>query len=181
MHQWDCIVSAEPVSACSALATKSKRVDQVKEDVKNFSSPLQGSHTPGGTSIWMETLGTSEQTEPPLKKRAKREPGGDELEEGELIESSEEEKEEEEKDNQEDTPYNKSCDDARSPASDMEVNIDEPGDTVAIRDHCINENITASTDDCKAVTGSAEVSMTQEDVVKVSGPVCVHHCQDKND
>ncbi|KAF3690647.1 Box C/D snoRNA protein 1 Zinc finger HIT domain-containing protein 6 [Channa argus] len=78
---------AEPVSACSSIATKTEGVDHER---KHISPSLQGSHTPRGTNIWMGTSETSPEIEPPQQKRAKREAEEKELEEGELRDSSEE-------------------------------------------------------------------------------------------
>nr|XP_020458533.1 box C/D snoRNA protein 1 isoform X2 [Monopterus albus] len=120
---------AEPASACNSFAATSEGMNQGK-DVTQVSPSLQRSHTPRGTSIWMGVPETSPETDPPLEKRAKREAGEEELEEGEIMDSSEEEETQEEK-SEENTPCNKSSGETRD-LSDMEVIKDELGDSVDI-------------------------------------------------
>ncbi|KAK9519622.1 hypothetical protein VZT92_022338 [Zoarces viviparus] len=102
---------AEPASACKRFASKKEGVDQDKEGVQ-VSSSLQGARHP---KIWAGAPETSPESQRPHVKRAKREAGKGDLEEGE-IDSSDEEKEE-----------GKSCD---GPATDMEVIKDELNDGV---------------------------------------------------
>ncbi|XP_026179242.1 box C/D snoRNA protein 1 [Mastacembelus armatus] len=181
----------EPVSACSSFATKSKRVDQ-EEDVTPVSPLLQRSHTPGG-NIWMRPAEISPETEPPQEKRAKREAGEEELEEGEIVDSNEEEEMEEEGNAEGNTPCKK-CNDTRSPANDMEALTGELKDSadVNVRDsinkhsdssryQCINVNITASTDENSASPERDDDSVTKENTVKESVPVHSTHCQDENE
>ncbi|KAL7396933.1 hypothetical protein ABVT39_013918 [Epinephelus coioides] len=108
---------AQPASACSGFATKKEEVEQEKQDVIQVSPSLQGACTPRGTNIWTGTPETSPETEPPQMKRAKREGGKEEVEEGEIIDSSDEE-EEQEGNAEDSTPCSKSCDGAKSPAND---------------------------------------------------------------
>ncbi|XP_044217618.1 box C/D snoRNA protein 1 [Thunnus albacares] len=181
---------AEPASACSSFARKSKGVDQVEEDLTQVSP--SGSHIPERTNIWMGTSETSPETEPPLEKRAKKEAGNGELEEGEIIDSGDEEEEEE--NIEENTPCNKSCYSAKSPANDTDFTKDELADSVdkvvddginkhrdSSRDQCVNKDITGTIDDNRAARESTEVSMTKEDVLKEPGAVPTHHCHDENE
>ncbi|XP_049444709.1 box C/D snoRNA protein 1 [Epinephelus fuscoguttatus] len=108
---------AQPASACSGFATKKEDVEQEKQDVIQVSPSLQGARTPRETNIWTGTPETSPETEPPQMKRAKREGGKEEVEEGEIIDSSDEE-EEQEGNAEDSTPCSKSCDGAKSPAND---------------------------------------------------------------
>ena len=131
IQKWVYIVSAEPAAVRSSFATKSEVVDQQKEDVTQVSPSLQGSRTTGGTTIWTGTQETSPETEPPQEKRAKRELGEVEQEEGEIVDSSEEDEEEEEEGNaEENSPCDNSCGNAKSPANDMQVIKDVLGDGV---------------------------------------------------
>lgn len=188
------IVPAEPVSACSHFTTNTEGVDQEKDGVKHVLPSPQGSDTTGGTNIWMGTSETSSEIEQPQEKRAKREAGEEELEEGELMDSSEEEKEEEEGKGEDNTPCEKSCDHARRPADDVEVMKSKLGDTVDMnvhdsiykqsdssQDQYINEDITGPNGSTSAVTESAEFSMTKQETVKDSGLVHNHHCQDESE
>ncbi|XP_076578959.1 box C/D snoRNA protein 1 isoform X2 [Chaetodon auriga] len=118
---------AEP--ACSSFTTKNKGVDQKKEDVAQVSPSVQGSCTPRGASIWTVTPETSPETEAPQEKRAKREAGGEEAEDGEIVDCSDEEEEEEGGNTEEKTSCGKSFDGAKSPANDVEVIKDEPADS----------------------------------------------------
>ncbi|XP_051233169.1 box C/D snoRNA protein 1 [Dicentrarchus labrax] len=118
---------AEPATACTGFATKNKGMYQEKEDVTQVSPSLHGACTPGETNIWTGTPETSPETKPPQAKRAKREAGEEEPEDGEIVDSSDEEKEEGEENG--DASCVKSCDDAKSPANDMEVIKDEPTDS----------------------------------------------------
>lgn len=187
------IVSAEPASACNSFATKKEGVDREKDDVIQVSPSLQGACTPGGTNIWTGTPETRPKTEPLLVKWAKMEAGKGEIEEGEIIDSSDEEKEEEEGNTEDNTPCGKSFDSAKSLANDMEVIKDEPADSVDVnvddglnkhsdssRAQCINEDISGSTMTSE-LSKSAEVSMTKEDAVKDPGPVHTHLCHDENE
>ncbi|GAA6221337.1 box C/D snoRNA protein 1 [Lates japonicus] len=166
---------AEPASARSSFATKSEGVNQDKEDVTQV-SPYCAT---GGTNIWTGTPETSSGVEPPQEKRAKRESGEEEVEEGEILGSSEEDNEEEEGNAEENTPCDNSCGAAKHPAHDVQVIKDELGDSVDInvddgvskpsdssRDRSINEDITGSTDDNSAAAEGAEVSTIKEDAVK---------------
>ncbi|XP_071342517.1 box C/D snoRNA protein 1 [Trachinotus anak] len=123
---------AESASALSSFATKSGGVDQEKKDVTQVAPPLQGSCTTGGTNIWTETPETSPETEPPQEKRAKRESGEEELEEGEIVDSGDEDKEDEEGNAEENTPCENGCSEAKSPANDMQLIKDELGVSVDI-------------------------------------------------
>ncbi|XP_042340168.1 box C/D snoRNA protein 1 [Plectropomus leopardus] len=176
---------AQPASACNNFATK-------KEEVNQVSPSLQGACTPRGTNIWTGTPETSPETELPQVKRARREAGEEEVEEGEIIDSSEEE--EKERNAEENTSFSYSCDGAKRPASDMEAIKDKPADSVGVnvnddinkhsdssRDQSINENISGSADDNELSEKSAEVSMYKEDAVKEPGPVHTHHCHDENE
>lgn len=146
------------------------------EDVTQVSPSLQGACTPGGNNIWTATPETSAETEPPQEKRAKREAGEEEPEEGEIMDSSDEEKEKEEEGNPEViTPSGENCDGVKGPANEMEVIKDEPAN------QCINEEITGSTGDSSAARESAEVSMTKEDAAKEPEPVHARHCHDENE
>ncbi|XP_029003463.1 box C/D snoRNA protein 1 [Betta splendens] len=178
---------AEPVSACCTFTTETGGVDR-ENDVKQVSTSLQGSHTPGGVNIWMGTSETRSEIDKPQQKGAKRKAEGEELEEGELTDSSEEENDKHV------TPDNKSCDQARSPATEPEVVKDEVGDDMDINvdegvirrsdgstDQCIKENVIAFADDTSAVTESAEVSVSKENAAKESELVCIHQCQDENE
>lgn len=118
MHSWGHIVSAEPVSACSSCVTKNKGVDQKREEVTKVSPSQKGARTPGETDIWTGTPETSPETEPPQEKRAKREAGQEEPEEGEIVDSDDEEEEEEEGIGV-DTSCVKSCDGAKSSANEL--------------------------------------------------------------
>lgn len=192
MHKWGHIVSAETTSACSRFSTKKQGVDQEKEDVTQVTPSLQGACTPGATNIWTGTPETRPETEPPQEKRAKREAGVEELEEGEITDSSDEEKEEEEEEgnSEENIPISKSCVGAKSPANDMMVK-GEPAECVIVddginkhsdrsRDQCLKTSL-GSTDDSSASRESAEVSMTKEDAVTESGPVHTRHCHDEDE
>ncbi|XP_059197401.1 box C/D snoRNA protein 1 [Centropristis striata] len=190
---------AEPASTCKSFATKKEGVDQKGEDVFQVSPFKQGACTPGGTNIWTGTPETSSETEPPRVKRAKREAREEEIEEGELIDSSDEEKEEEKGNTEDNTPCVKSCDGAKSPANEMEVIKDKPAvhsvdvnvndgvnekDSDSSRDQCINKDISAAPNDDMTIElseKSAEVSMTKEDAVEESQPVHTHHCHDENE
>lgn len=108
----------------------------------------------------------------------------EELEEGELTDSSDEEKE----DGVDATKVNNSCDHATARADDTEDMKCELGDTVDgikklsdRRDRCINENVTRPTGCCSAATESAELSVTKQDTVEESGLIQIHHCQDENE
>ncbi|XP_029284808.1 box C/D snoRNA protein 1 isoform X1 [Cottoperca gobio] len=162
---------AEPASACNRFATKRERVDREKESVIQVSPSLQGACTPRGSNIWTGTPETSPETEPPQVKRAKREAGKKDIEEGEILDSSDEE-EEEKRNAEASTPCGKSRDGSKSPANDMEVIKDSVDVTVddgliklgdRRRDPCINE-VPLMT--IELSEKSAEVSMTQEDAVK---------------
>lgn len=126
IYKWGHIVSADP--ACSSFATKNKGVNQKKEDVAQASPSVQESCTPGGAYIWTATPETSPENEPPQEKRAKREAGEEEPEDGEIVDSSDEE-EEDKGNTEENTSCVKSCDGAKSPANDMGVIKDEPADS----------------------------------------------------
>ncbi|XP_070688674.1 box C/D snoRNA protein 1 [Pempheris klunzingeri] len=179
---------AEPASACSSFATKKEGVDQEKRDVTQVTPSFHGACTPGGTNIWTGIPGTSPETGPPQEKRAKREVGVEELEEGEIMDSSDEEKED--KGNaEENTPCGMSCRGAKSPTHDMMIK-NEAADSVNVDDG-INKhsdskgdhslNYLGSADGNAPASESAEVSMTKEDAVKESGPVHTRHCHDENE
>ncbi|XP_074491084.1 box C/D snoRNA protein 1 isoform X1 [Sebastes fasciatus] len=179
---------AEPASACKSFATKKEGVDQEKKDAIQVSPSLQGACTPGGANIWTRTPETSPETEPPQVKRAKREAGEEELEEGEIMDSNDEEEEDE--GNPEECV--KSCDGATSPANDVGVIKDKPADSVDVNvdDDGINKHSDSSRDQSTSLVPpmtielsekSAEVSMTQEEAVKEPGPVHTHHCHDENE
>lgn len=187
IHKWGHIVSAEPASACCSFATKKEEVDQEKEDVTRVTpKSLQGACTPRGTNIWTGTPETSPETDPPQEKRAKREAVAEDLEEGELMDSSDEENEEEGEGNAEEkTPCSESCDGAK----DTTIQ-DEPADSVNVNDG-INKHSDSSRDQCLnednsglkplTIQPSAEVSMTKEDAAKEPGPVHTRHCPDENE
>lgn len=129
---------AEPASACNSFATKRERADREEEDVIRVSP----------SNIWTETPDTSPETEAPQVKRAKREAGNEDVEEGEIPDSSDEEKEEEEGQIEDNTPCGRSCDNAKSPANNMEMINDSEDLNVndginkhsdSSRDLCINE------------------------------------------
>ena len=82
------------MSACSSCVTKNKGVDHKREEVTQVSPSQKGACTPGETNIWTGTPETSPETEPPQEKRAKREVGQEEPEEGEIVDSGDEEEEE---------------------------------------------------------------------------------------
>ncbi|XP_053178773.1 box C/D snoRNA protein 1 isoform X2 [Scomber japonicus] len=159
----------------------------LKDYWKDYPLKGPGSRIPGGTDIWTGTSETSPETEPPQEKKAKKEAGKEELEEGELTDSSDEE---EVKGNTvQNNSRNKGCDGAKSPADDMDFTEDEladSGDKVvddsnnkhsdSSRDQCINKDITGSTDENRAVSESAEISVTKEDALKESGSVPSHLC-----
>ena len=111
IRRWGHIVSAEPASACNSFATKRERADREEEDVIRVSP----------SNIWTETPDTSPETEAPQVKRAKREAGNEDVEEGEIPDSSDEEKEEEEGKIEDNTPCGRSCDNAKSPANNMDM------------------------------------------------------------
>ncbi|XP_062280407.1 box C/D snoRNA protein 1 isoform X1 [Scomber scombrus] len=176
---------AEPASACKSFARQSEGMDLTQV------SP-SGSRIPGGTDIWTGTSETSPETKPPQEKKAKKEAGKEELEEGELTDSSDED--EEEGNTVQNNPCNKGCDGAKSSADDMDFTEDELADSVdkvaddsnnkhsdSSRDQCINKDITGSTDENRAVSESAEISVTKEDALKESGSVSTHHCSDENE
>lgn len=180
VHKRGHIVSAEPASAWSSVATKNGGVDREREDLTQVTPSLQGSCTTGGTNIWTETPETSPETEPPQEKRAKRD-SENELEEGEIAGSSEEDEEDkvDEEGETKDTPHDNGCGDAKGPANDLQVMEDELGarmednvngsinkDSDSSRDQCANEDITGPSDDNSAATASAEVSVTKEDALK---------------
>ncbi|XP_071781749.1 box C/D snoRNA protein 1 [Centroberyx gerrardi] len=193
---------AEPTSTCNSFATKRQGADQGKKVTQVPPSPPR-SCTPGGTSVWSGTQETSPEIEPPKEKRAKRETGKEELEEGEIIDSSdeEEEKEDEEGNVEEETLVIKSYtggDGTKGHANvltDMKATEDELADSVGNddddagvgkhsdsgRDQCINNHITGSADDNGTVRESAEVSMTKEDALKEPEPVHTHHCHDESE
>lgn len=173
------------MSTCCHFTTKTEGVDREK-DVKQVSTSLQGSQTQGGVGIWMGTSETRSEIDKPQQKKAKRK--AEELEEGELTDSSEEEND------KHITPDDKSCDHARSSATDTEVMTDELGDVVDInvdeglikrsdssKDECIKENVIAFADDTSAATESADVSVSKANTAKESEPVCIHQCQDENE
>lgn len=83
-------------------------------------SPSSQQGTLGEADIWTETP----ETEPPKEKRAKREGGDEEPEEGELTDSSDEEKE---KDSEGNTDGKASCD--NSPANSTEALKEEAVDS----------------------------------------------------
>lgn len=129
---------------------------------------------PTGTNIWTGTPETSPEAEPPKQKRAKRESGDEELEEGEIRESSDEEEEE---DNEE----KESCVGAKSCANDIEGIKDASVDTVGTivddrtakrSDECVKMDFSASPDDKPAASESAEVGMTKtvEELEPVRSP-----------
>lgn len=87
LQNWGHIVSAQPVSACSGLATKN--VWMVRgEEKTNVSPQSRGSSTAVGANICAGAQKLPSKTEPPLEKRAKRGAEEEEREEGEV--SSEE-------------------------------------------------------------------------------------------
>lgn len=189
LHKWGHIFPAEPASACKSLATKREGVEQEKKDAIQVSPSLHGARTSGGTNIWTGTPETSPESGPPQVKRVKREAVKEEVEEGEIIDSSEEEGNADDN-----TPCATSCDGARSPANDMEVIKDEPTDRVDVnvddginkpsgssRDQGINENNSGSLMTIELSEKSAEVSMTKDAAVKEPGPVHTHHCHDENE
>ncbi|KAM7409789.1 hypothetical protein PAMA_001332 [Pampus argenteus] len=177
---------AETASVCNSFATKSEVVDQEDDDLTRVSS--SGIHIPEGTNIC--TSETSPETEPPQEKKARKEAAGGELEDGEIIDSSDEE---EEGNTEENTPCKKSCDRAKSPANDMDSTKDELAESVdkvvdginkhsdSSRDQCINKDITGAIDDNGGARESAEVSMTKEEALKDPGTVAIHHCHDENE
>ncbi|XP_029906098.1 box C/D snoRNA protein 1 [Myripristis murdjan] len=200
--------TGEPASTCNSFATKTQGVDQGKSKLTHAPGPKPGSCTPEEISSWTGMQETSAETEPPKEKRAKRETGEEDLEEGEIIDSSEEEEKEEEEGNiEEDTLENKSCiggDNSKGPANvinDMRATKDEllhtAGDddddedddddasvskhNTSRKDQCLSEHISVSADDNGTVRESAEVSMTKEDAMKEPGPVHTHHCHDENE
>lgn len=181
IYKWGHIISAEPASACKSFARQSEGMDPTQV------SP-SGSCIPGGTDIWTGTSETSPETEPPQEKKAKKEAGKEELEEGELTDSSDEE-EVVEGNTVQNNPCNKGCDGAKSPADDMDFTEDELADSAdkvvddsnnkpsdSSRDQCINKDITGSTDENIAVSESVEISVTKEDALKESGSVPSHLC-----
>ncbi|CAK6971376.1 box C/D snoRNA protein 1 isoform X2 [Scomber scombrus] len=164
----------------------------LKDYWKDYPLKGPGSRIPGGTDIWTGTSETSPETKPPQEKKAKKEAGKEELEEGELTDSSDED--EEEGNTVQNNPCNKGCDGAKSSADDMDFTEDELADSVdkvvddsnnkhsdSSRDQCINKDITGSTDENRAVSESAEISVTKEDALKESGSVSTHHCSDENE
>ncbi|TDH08851.1 hypothetical protein EPR50_G00101760 [Perca flavescens] len=184
---------AEPASPCNSFATKKEGVDREKDDVIQVSPSLQGACTPGGTNIWIGTPETRPKTEPPQVKWAKMEARKGEIEEGEIIDSSDEEKEKEEGNTEDNNPCGKSCESAKSPANDMEVIKDEPADSVDVnvddgfnkhsdssRGQCINEDISGSMMTSE-LSKSAELSMTKEDAVEEPGPVHTNLGHDENE
>ncbi|XP_010729260.1 box C/D snoRNA protein 1 [Larimichthys crocea] len=86
---------AEPASAHSSFSTKNEGVDQKMKVVTQVSSSLQEACTHEATDIWTGTSETSPETEPPKEKKAKRETGEEEPEEGEIVDSSDEGEEKE--------------------------------------------------------------------------------------
>uniref|UniRef100_A0A8C2XUL4 Box C/D snoRNA protein 1 n=2 Tax=Cyclopterus lumpus TaxID=8103 RepID=A0A8C2XUL4_CYCLU len=116
---------AEP--ACKGVGSKEERVDQDEEGVIQVSPSLQGACNPGGTNIWAGTPETSPKTQRPHVKRAKSEAGKGDLEEGEIMDSSDEE---EEGNAEENSPCGKSC--------DMEVNKDELKDSASTVEDGVN-------------------------------------------
>ncbi|XP_047192914.1 N(G),N(G)-dimethylarginine dimethylaminohydrolase 1 isoform X2 [Scophthalmus maximus] len=123
---------AEHASARSSFATKGEGVNRREEDVTRDSPSPQGPCTTRGPNIWTGTRETRPKTEPPQEKRAQRELGEGEAEEGEIIDSSEDE-EQEGGNAEENPPCDNSCGDARSPAVDTQVVKDEPGDSVDLK------------------------------------------------
>nr|XP_040039625.1 box C/D snoRNA protein 1 isoform X1 [Gasterosteus aculeatus aculeatus] len=111
--------SADPASACKSVALQKELQDQENNSVVQVSPSLGGACKPGGTNIWAGTLETTPETEHPQVKRAKREAGKGDVEEGELTDSSEEE--EEGGKAAVNTPRGKSGDDCKSPADEPEV------------------------------------------------------------
>ncbi|XP_074524645.1 box C/D snoRNA protein 1 [Halichoeres trimaculatus] len=156
---------AEP--GCTKVPTKSNKSVQEEDDVAQVSPSIQ--RPPTGTNIWTGTPETSPEAEPPKQKRAKRE-SGDELEEGEIKDSSDEDEEEEE-----------SCSGAKSCANDAEAIKDGQADTgdtnvddstAKQSDECVKMDFSASTVDNPAASESAEVGMTQavEELEPVRSP-----------
>ena len=106
--------------------------------------------------------GTSPEPEPPREKRARRESGEQEVEEGEITDSSDEEEDHAEETNLRD----KSFGEAKSSTGDTQVITDERVDQCgdSSRDQCVNQDITGSTDDVSTSTESAESSKTTEEL-----------------
>ncbi|XP_035033155.2 box C/D snoRNA protein 1 [Hippoglossus stenolepis] len=155
--------AAEPASARSSFATKGEEVDHNKEDLTRVSPSPLGCRTTQGAHSCAGARGPSPETEPPREKRARRESGEQEVEEGEITDSSDEEE-----DNAEETNLRgKSFGDAKSSTGDTQVITEEPGDQCgdSSRDQCVNEDITGSTDDISTATESAEGSKTAEEAV----------------
>ncbi|KAG7514120.1 hypothetical protein JOB18_025747 [Solea senegalensis] len=153
----------------STSLTKGEGVDQNKVDVTQVSPFLQQSPTTQATNIWTGTRGTRPESKPPQEKRAKTESGKEDVEEGEIQDSSEGEGEEG-GDNDEENIHRPV--DTKSPAGDMIKN--EPGDIKDVNvdpDSSMNEDISAPTECNSAATVCAEGNMTKEDAVKSSGPV----------
>ncbi|XP_053286555.1 box C/D snoRNA protein 1 [Pleuronectes platessa] len=156
--------AADPASARSGFATKGEEVDHKKEDVTRVSPSPLGSRTTQGAHGREGDWGTSPENEPPREKRARRESGEQEVEEGEITDSSdEEEEEEEEEDNAAETHLPD-----KSSTGDTQVITDERVDKYgdSSRDQCVNEDITGSTDDISTGTESAMGSKTGEEAGK---------------
>ncbi|XP_060934629.1 box C/D snoRNA protein 1 [Limanda limanda] len=144
--------AAEPASARSGFATKGEEVDHKEEDETRVSPAPLGSRT---------TQGTGPETEPPREKRARRESGEQEVEEGEITDSSDEEEEEEDNAAETNLPDKSSSGDTQVITDER---VDNCGDTR--RDQCVNEDITGSTDDISTATEIAEGNKTTEEAVK---------------
>nr|XP_057929331.1 box C/D snoRNA protein 1 [Doryrhamphus excisus] len=112
---------AEPASTCDKFSTKTE------------ASQDQTSHT------ILAATQSSPETEPPQKKRAKKELEEGALEEGEIMDSDDED--EREGDAGENTTLMKISDGANSPANSMDMNKDDLVDSEdKVEDNCVNKD-----------------------------------------
>ncbi|XP_034530070.1 box C/D snoRNA protein 1 [Notolabrus celidotus] len=167
---------AEPATGRSRFATNSNESVQEKEHVTQVSPSIQGAYNRTGTNIWTGTPETSPEAEPPKQKRAKRETGDDDMEEGEIMDSSDEE--------EENSVKKESGDGAKRCVNDIRVIKDGTADSVdsnvddslakhsdSSRDECVKMDVSASSDQ-SAARESAEVGMTKavEELEPVRSP-----------
>ncbi|CAJ1061084.1 box C/D snoRNA protein 1 [Xyrichtys novacula] len=158
---------AEPASTCSRFTAESEGVDQEKEGVIQASSSLPEVKTPKDTTTERGTPETSPESEPPKQKRAKRESGDEDLEEGEIMDSSDEE----ERESRSDADSSAKTEPAGSAVTDVDNGTTKHTDSS--RDECANMDTSSSTNYESASRESAEVGMTKEEAVKEPQPV--HH------
>ncbi|XP_029987634.1 box C/D snoRNA protein 1 [Sphaeramia orbicularis] len=174
---------AQPASACSREGEGVKEEEEEEEEVST-SEQTRPDICTGAPEI-------SPELKPPQEKRIKREEDEEEIEEGEIIDSSDEEKDEEHESAELSPSGNKSCD---APVNDMEMKNEEQADNVEpVADDCVNkpsdssgnqriiEDTTVSAEVGEAAKDGAEVGVTKEDDLTESEPPRTRHCQDENE